>query len=139
MPVQIVDLKGMGEQPEAHRTDLINGPNFYAWFHVYKRPGQRDKMHCHNADQTFYCIDGECTMRFPDGGEAVLRPGMAALITGGSFYELENSGAGPMVMLGVRGRNAQTTKKILYETRKEDPRRADRVKGEAPTFSSILV
>lgn len=139
MPVQIVDLKEMGQQPEARRKDLINGPHFYAWFHVYRKPGQRDKMHCHNADQTFYMIDGECTMYFPDGGKSVLRPGMAALITGGSFYELENSGDGPMVMMGVRGRNAQSTKKILYETRKEDPRRAERVKGEPPKFSSILV
>ena len=139
MPIQIVDLKSMGKDPEAHRTDLINGPHFYAWFHVYKRPGQRDKMHCHNADQTFYCIDGQCTMRFPDGGEAVLNPGMAAVITGGSFYELENSGDGPMVMMGVRGRSSQTTKKILHETRKEDPRRSERIKGDAPKFTTILV
>jgi mannose-6-phosphate isomerase-like protein (cupin superfamily) len=49
-------------------------------------------MHCHNADQTFYVIEGECTMRFPDGGEVVLKPGQAAMITGGSFYQLENAG-----------------------------------------------
>jgi hypothetical protein len=47
-------------------------------------------MHCHNADQTFYVIDGECTMHFPDGGKAVLKPGQAALITGRSFYQLEH-------------------------------------------------
>lgn len=29
-------------------------------------------MHCHNADQTFYVIEGECTMHFPDGGKAVM-------------------------------------------------------------------
>ena len=57
----------------------------------YPNPGNKDDMHCHNADQTFYVIEGECTMRFPDGGSAVLKPGMAALITGGSSYQLENT------------------------------------------------
>jgi mannose-6-phosphate isomerase-like protein (cupin superfamily) len=58
--------------------------------HYYK-PGQKDETHCHNADQTLYVIDGECTMRFPDGREVVLKPGQAAMITGGSFYQLENA------------------------------------------------
>ena len=40
-------------------------------------------------------------MRFPDGGKAVLKPGQAALITGGSFYQLENTGSGPMIMRTV--------------------------------------
>ena len=28
-------------------------------------PATKTTMHCHNADQTFYVIDGECTMHFP--------------------------------------------------------------------------
>jgi quercetin dioxygenase-like cupin family protein len=135
MPVQIVDLKGMGEQPEAHRTDLINGPNFYAWFHVYKRPGQRDKMHCHNADQTFYCIDGECTMSFPDGTKQVLKPGMVALITGGSFYQLENTGTGPMILMGNRSGSSEGTQTIGYETRQELFAKS----GPPPKGTQILV
>jgi mannose-6-phosphate isomerase-like protein (cupin superfamily) len=67
--------------------------------HYYK-PGQKDAMHCHNADQTFVVLDGECTMSFPDGGKVTLKPGQAALITGGSFYTLENTGDGPMIMMG---------------------------------------
>jgi mannose-6-phosphate isomerase-like protein (cupin superfamily) len=76
-------------------------------------------MHCHNQDQTFYVIDGQCTMHFPDGGKAVLEPGMMATITGGSFYQLENSGDGPMIMIGNRSGSQEGTKKIDYETRKE--------------------
>jgi quercetin dioxygenase-like cupin family protein len=48
--------------------------------HYYKS-GHKDEMHCHNADQTFYVIDGECTMRFPDGGKAVLKPGQIQIIS----------------------------------------------------------
>jgi mannose-6-phosphate isomerase-like protein (cupin superfamily) len=58
-------------------------------------------------------------MHFPDGGKAVLEPGMMATITGGSFYQLENSGDGPMIMIGNRSGSQEGTKKIDYETRKE--------------------
>jgi mannose-6-phosphate isomerase-like protein (cupin superfamily) len=119
MPIKVVDLVEMGEQPDAQRTVLMNGPHFNAWFHIYKRPGQHDEMHCHNGDQTFNCIEGECTMHFPDGGKEVLKPGMAALITGGSFYQLENSGTDKMVMLGVRGISQEAAQTIGYESRQE--------------------
>jgi mannose-6-phosphate isomerase-like protein (cupin superfamily) len=76
-------------------------------------------MHCHNADQTFYVIEGECTMRFPDGGQVVLKPGQAALITGGSFYQLENAGSEPMIMMGNRSGPAKKIQIISYETRKD--------------------
>ena len=119
MPIKVVDLKEMAAGPSPKRTVLINGPRFHAWFHPYLKPGQRDEMHCHNADQTFYCIDGECTMHFPDGSTQVLRPGMVALITGGSFYQLENSGDGPMIMMGNRSGSSEEISTIGYESRQE--------------------
>ena len=76
-------------------------------------------MHCHNADQTFYVIEGECTMRFPDGGKAVLKPGMIATIEGGSFYQLENTGDIPMVMVGTRSGPSEAIQHINYELRKD--------------------
>ena len=85
--------------------------------HYYK-PGHKDEMHCHNADQTFYVIDGECTMHFPDGGKAVLTPGMAATITGGSFYQLENASDKPMIMMGNRSGPSEKIQIIDYVTRK---------------------
>ena len=58
-------------------------------------------------------------MRFPDGGEEVLKPGQAALITGGSFYQLENTGSGPMIMMGNRSGPAEKIQIIDYVTRKD--------------------
>jgi hypothetical protein len=58
-------------------------------------------------------------MRFPDGGEAVLKPGMAALITGGSFYQLVNTGTGPMIMMGHRSGSQDNVMIIDYVTRKD--------------------
>ena len=119
MPIKVVNMLDMAEQPDAQRTNLINGPHFNAWFHIYKQPGQRDEMHCHNADQVFYCISGECSMHFPDGTKDVLRPGMVALVTSGSFYQLENSGTEKMVMLGCRALCEEAIQTISYESRQE--------------------
>ena len=44
---------------------------------------------------------------------------MAALIQGGSFYQLENSGDGPMVMMGNRTGHEDDIKIIDYVTRKD--------------------
>lgn len=119
MPIKVVDLKDMAQQEQPKRTVLINGPRLHAWFHPYLQPGQKDEMHCHNADQTFFCIEGECTMSFPDGTKSVLKPGMVALITGGSFYQLENTGSGPMILMGNRSGSSEGTQTIGYETRQE--------------------
>ena len=132
MPIKTVDLAEWGRQPDAKRTVLMNGPSMNAFFHVYKEPGMKDDMHCHNADGTFFVIEGECTMHFPDGGKSVLKPGMVGLITGGSFYQLENTGTGPMVMMGHHSRPTQTSKTILHETRKELIRPGQEAKDETP-------
>jgi hypothetical protein len=58
-------------------------------------------------------------MRFPDGGVAVLKPGMAALITGGSFYQLENCSDKPMIMMGNRSGPSEDIQIIDYVTRKD--------------------
>lgn len=43
----------------------------------------------------------------------------AALITGGSFYQLENAGSEPMIMMGNRSGPAEKIQIISYETRKD--------------------
>ncbi len=117
MGIEIVDIAESARK-EKRRRNVFNTPRFHAWMHYYK-PGQHDELHCHNADQTFYVIEGECTMSFPDGGKAVLKPGMAALITGGSFYRLENTGDGPMILMGNRSGPAEKIQIIDYATRKD--------------------
>ena len=118
MPIEVFDMPKMARE-EGKRKKIFNTSRFHAWLHVYPQPGDQDDMHCHNADQTFYVIEGECTMHFPDGGKAVMTPGMAALITGGSFYQLENSGDGPMVMMGNRSGASEAIQHINYELRKD--------------------
>jgi mannose-6-phosphate isomerase-like protein (cupin superfamily) len=118
MTIEIIDTLDVARR-EKKRTVVMNTRKLHAWVHYYPTPGDKDDMHCHNADQTFYVIEGECTMRFPDGGAAVLTPGKAALIRGGSFYQLENTGPGPMIMMGTRSGSQDDIKHINYETRKD--------------------
>jgi len=118
MGVEIVDMVKLAHK-EKRRKVVMNSPRLHAWVHYYPNPGDKDDMHCHNADQTFYVIEGECTMHFPDAGKAVLKPGMVALITGGSFYQLENTGNGPMVLMGNRSGPQEKIKHINYETRED--------------------
>ena len=98
------------------RTVVMNTRKLHSWL-LYYEPGKQDEMHCHNGDQTFHMIAGECTMSFPDGGKVVMTPGMSALITGGSFYQLDNTGDGPMVMMGTRSGDKDSNQHILYSTR----------------------
>ncbi len=44
---------------------------------------------------------------------------MAALITGGSFYQLVNTGTGPMILMGHRSGNQDNVMIIDYVTRKD--------------------
>ena len=117
MPIEIIDMVAFAHK-EKKRKEIFNTPRFHAWMHYYQ-PGHKDELHCHNADQTFYVIDGECTMHFPDGGKTVLAPGMVATITGGAFYQLENSGSGAMVLMGNRSGPSEAIQHINYELRKD--------------------
>ena len=55
-----------------------------------------------------------------------MKPGTVALITGGSFYQLENTGEGPMVLMGNRsGPSDGSNVHINYETREDIGRTAD--------------
>jgi mannose-6-phosphate isomerase-like protein (cupin superfamily) len=118
MGIEIIDTHEVAHRTKK-RTVVLNTRKMHSWVHYYANPGDHDDMHCHNEDQSFYCIEGQCTMHFPDGGKAVLDPGMAALITGGSFYMLENSGDCPMVLMGNRSGSQDTIKHINYETRQD--------------------
>ncbi len=116
MSIEIVNMHELAK--EKKRKSIMNTSRFHAWHHYYP-PGRKDEMHCHNADQTFIVIEGECTMTFPDGNKKLLTPGMVAMVTGGSFYQLENTGSGPMIMMGNRSGPEETLKTISYETGKE--------------------
>lgn len=118
MAIEVINCVELAKEKK-ERTKVFNTRKMHAWVHYYPNPGDHDEMHCHNADQTFICFEGQCTMHFPDGDRAVLNPGMAALINGGSFYKLENTGDGPMIMMGNRTGPQDDIMVIDYETRKD--------------------
>jgi mannose-6-phosphate isomerase-like protein (cupin superfamily) len=123
MAIEVIDPKAIALR-EKKRTVVMNTRKLHSWVHYYPNPGDHDELHCHNEDQVFICLDGECTLRFPDGGTEVLKPGMAALITGGSFYQLNNTGDGPMILTGIRSGNQDNVAIIDYVTR-QDLRKGD--------------
>ena len=114
MPIEIIDTLEFAHKTQ-RRTTVLDTNRFHAWVHYYEID-QQDEMHCHNQDQTFQIIEGQCTMCFPDGKEAVLTPGMLATITGGSFYQLHNTGGVPLVMIGTRSGSTADTVKVEYGT-----------------------
>ncbi len=137
MKIKAVDLIELANRPGRKRIVLMNGPKFHTWLHAYPNPGDRDEKHCHNADQTFYCIEGQCTLYLEDDTPLVLNPGMIALIPGGSFYWLENTGEGQMVLLGSRALSVEASLKIDYETREDINKGKD--KGPIPKGTKILI
>ena len=127
MAINIVDTIKLARDTKK-RNMIMDTRKMHAWVHYYPNPGDHDDLHCHPGDQTFMCLDGECTMSFPDGGKAVMTAGMVALIEGGSFYRLENTGTGPLILMGTRTGPNSANKHIDYATR-EDVRGRDHVRS----------
>ena len=61
MTVEVFDLLKIAHE-EGKRKLFFNTERLHAWVYVYPNTGDKDDMHCHNADQTFCVLDGECTM-----------------------------------------------------------------------------
>ncbi len=118
MAIEIVDVLGLAHK-ERTRKVIMDTRKMHAWMHYYPFPGDIDDLHCHPGDQTFLCLEGQCTMHFEDGSEKTMKPGVVALIQGGSYYQLENTGDGPMVMMGTRTGDKALNTHITYETKKD--------------------
>jgi len=120
MGVEITDVRDIAEQKGdgANGHALFLSKRLHAWIYYSSTPGQKNRMHCHSRDETFFCAEGECTMHFPDGSTKLIKPGMLASVTGGTFYYLENTGSGPMLMVGNGSGERAASAKIDYETRK---------------------
>lgn len=135
MAIKVVDMIEEA-RINPRRQVMLNTPRFHAWLHIYPNPGDMDDMHCHNADQTWCMLEGECTIHFPDGGSVVMKPGTAAFIEGGSFYQLHNTGSGPMVLMGTRSGPSGAIQHINYETRQDIGDRRRAVHGSSAPASS---
>lgn len=107
MAVEFIDVaKAPHLEKDSGKKILFNSNGFHTWIHG-DYPGDKGVMHKHTADQTFYCIEGECTFYFPDDTSRKLTPGMMVHIEAGSFYQLENTGEGYMALLGNRAENGK--------------------------------
>ena len=125
MAIEIVDVAGIGAETKKRQV-ILNTRTLHAWEHYLAEPGDGTDMHCHPGDQTFLVLDGECTKRFTDGGEAVMKPGVVALIQGGSFYQLVKAHDGPTVLMGTRTGGNNANKHINYESREDTRVASDR-------------
>jgi len=104
MAAEFIDLNehpSMRADMKHIKKPLFNTDSFHCWIHA-DEPGTKGPMHRHTADQTFFCLEGECTFHFSNGTKRKLTPGMIVMIPKGEYYQLENTGDSDMVMLGNR-------------------------------------
>lgn len=107
MTVQFADVVGQKKLKLGHsKRVLIRTPDFHVWVHA-DEPGTKGPMHTHTADETFYCLQGECTFTLKEASgkrySRKLTPGMIVMIPKGDFYQLHNTGDEYLVLLGTRG------------------------------------
>jgi hypothetical protein len=68
MAVEVFDLLKIAHE-EGKRKPIFNSERLHAWVHVYANTGDKDDMHCHNADQTFACLRGSAPCIFRTGAK----------------------------------------------------------------------
>ncbi|SRR5258706_11641765 len=104
MEALFVDIKDEGPLG-GHSTKgtLFSSDHYHVWVHVDTEPGKMGPMHKHSADEIFYCVQGECTIHFPNGDSGKLKPGMLVVIPKDQLYQLHNTGSDNMILLGSRG------------------------------------
>lgn len=106
MNAEFVDVMRYPLLDDDHIKEVIyNGEGFHVWIHA-DQPGTKGPMHKHTADQIFYCLQGECTFRFPNGEAKALTPGMVVTVPKGQLYQLDNTGTNYMILLGSRAEPA---------------------------------
>ncbi len=62
MSIEVLDLVEYGAQGKKAAKTFLTHRAFMPGCITISR-GIKTEMHCHNADQTFYVMDGECTMQ----------------------------------------------------------------------------
>ena len=111
MSWKVVDVNNLPsrEHPGGKRI-LYSSDTFHMWLHndppgVIRGlvEGGQQQFHRHFADEMFFCLQGELTIRFaePDGVE-VIRPGVFVTVPAGQLYALENTSPDIMILLGSR-------------------------------------
>ena len=107
MVASVIDLVDYPPLPPSHGKKVFHdAPGFHVWIHA-DRPGEKGPMHTQTADEIFYCVQGTCTFHFREQPSQRMRPGMLIIIPKGHFYQLENNGAGYLILLGARSEAAE--------------------------------
>jgi len=112
MSWKVVDVNNLPtrEKPGGKRI-LYSSEGFHMWLHTDPPDVVRGKVdehgvqefHKHYADEMFFCVQGELTIRFqdPDGVE-VVKPGSFVVVPANQLYSLENTSDEIMILLGSR-------------------------------------
>ncbi|MSQ23542.1 MAG: cupin domain-containing protein [Chloroflexi bacterium] len=113
MAWKVVNLNTMdGREEEGGKRILYSSDSFHMWLHS-DAPGVvrgrvaangAQELHRHYADEMFFCVQGELTIRFADPeGVEVVPPGAFVVVPAGQLYSLENtSKTEEMILLGSR-------------------------------------
>ena len=95
---------------------LYSSDTFHMWLHT-DPPGVLrgrvengvQELHRHYADEMFYCLQGELTIRFADPeGVEVVPAGAFVVVPAGQLYSLENTSSENMILLGSRAESHDT-------------------------------
>ena len=112
MAWKVVDVNNLPsrETPGGKRI-LYSSDSFHMWLHTDPPGVLRGKvdehgvqeLHRHYADEMFYCLQGELTIRFADPeGVEVVPAGSFVVVPAGQLYSLENTSDENMILLGSR-------------------------------------
>jgi mannose-6-phosphate isomerase-like protein (cupin superfamily) len=114
MPVKRIDVSehpsvkgivGLGK----HNNLLFNSATSHVWIHN-SPAGDKGPMHRHTADQTFYGLEGECWLNFPDGTRQSITPGVLVVIPKGQYYQQEAPSHTGYVFLGTRAETYENSR-----------------------------
>jgi mannose-6-phosphate isomerase-like protein (cupin superfamily) len=59
-------------------------------------------MHYHQSPETFLVIDGKCSVKGIKGDERVMEKNDIVFFPAKEYYQLTNTGVGPLVLFGNR-------------------------------------
>ncbi len=100
--IKFFDVAGAPEiAPGGRKEILVDSAHFHVWIHG-DWPGFKGNMHCHSADEFFYCVRGRCVFHFPDQPSRELKPGSCVVIPKGQSYQIEHLSDGYLALLGAR-------------------------------------
>lgn len=81
---------------------LAGTENLRCWLNVYMPGSGTAGLHYHNSDETFTVIEGSGHIVHRDGGRTAIEKGSVVLIPAKSYYDIKNTGASVLALLGNR-------------------------------------